>query len=242
MALRAVPGQGRGILRSSMGCLYLAVHEGPNIEPTTCPLCLEERPRPFLRGTRRAYLSCPVCSLVFVPPVFFLSAEEEKKRYDLHRNSPHDPGYRTFLGRLFHPVQQSLPPGSAGLDFGSGPEPVLSRMFEAAGHPMTLYDRYYEPNPAALERQYDFITAAEVAEHLHEPGRELDRLWSCLRPGGMLGIMTQPAVEREAFPRWHYQNDLTHVCFFSAATFAWQAERWGAEMTAADDGVFLFRK
>jgi hypothetical protein len=179
---------------------------------------------------------------VFVPPAFFLQAEEEKRRYDLHRNSPDDPGYCRFLSRLFLPLQRSLPSGSSGLDFGSGPAPTLSRMFEAAGFSITLYDRFYDPDPAALERQYDFITAAEVVEHLHEPGRELDRLWSCLRPGGKLGIMTQPAAEPEAFARWHYQNDPTHVCFFSPATFSWMAVRWDAELTVADADVFLFHK
>jgi len=219
-----------------------ALHEGSNIEQMTCPLCLGEQPRLFLRGRRRTYMRCQVCGLVFGPPAFFLPADEEKRRYDLHRNSPHDPGYCRFLSRLFLPLQRDLTPGSHGLDFGSGPEPTLSRMFEAAGHTMTLFDRFYEPDPAALERQYDFITVAEVVEHLHEPGREMDRLWSCLRPGGTLGIMTQPAVERDAFAQWHYQNDLTHVCFFSPATFAWLAARWGAELTAADADVFLFHK
>lgn len=187
-------------------------------------------------------MRCPECDLVFVPPVFFLTAKDEKKRYDLHRNLPDDPGYRRFLNHLFEPLKRRLPPGSAGLDFGSGPEPVLSRKFEAAGHPMTIYDRFYAPDHAALERQYDFIAAAEVVEHLHEPGRELDRLWSCLRPGGMLGIMTQTAVDRESFDQWHYQNDLTHVCFFSPETFTWLARRWGAELTVVDADVFLFRR
>jgi len=121
--------------------------------------------RSYCRDRRRDYYRCPVCCLVFVPPWQFLSAEEEKKRYDLHRNSPEDPGYRRFLSRMFIPLQQWLATGSDGLDFGSGPEPMLSRMFEEAGHSMTLFDHFYEHAPAALERPYDFITATEVVEH-----------------------------------------------------------------------------
>jgi tRNA pseudouridine65 synthase len=208
----------------------------------SCPLCRSERVREFSRCIGRDYYRCDECSLVFVPPGQFLTAEAEKKRYDLHRNSPDDPGYRQYLARLFTPLQHCLAPGSCGLDFGSGPAPTLSLMFEEAGHSMTLFDRFYEPAPAALERQYDFITAAEVVEHLHDPRTELERLWACLRPGGRLGIMTQWLVERDAFLRWHYKNDLTHVCFFSQEAFAWLAALWDAELTFADDGVALFHK
>jgi tRNA pseudouridine65 synthase len=115
-------------------------------------------------------------------------------------------------------------------------------MFADAGHVMTLFDRFYEPEQQAFDRQYDFIIAAEVVEHLQEPKRELERLWACLKPGGWLGIMTQYAVPKDAFPRWHYKNDLTHVCFFSTATFAWIARALNAELTFAERDVVLFRK
>jgi SAM-dependent methyltransferase len=198
--------------------------------------------REFWRDKRRDYLCCKVCGMLFVPPRQFLSVEDEKKRYDLHQNSPLDLKYRRFLSRLFIPLEQCLAPGSFGMDFGSGPEPTLSRMFEEAGHSMTIFDRYYEPVPAVLKKQYDFITASEVVEHLHDPRQELERLWACLKPGGRLGIMTRPAVEQDAFPAWHYKNDLTHVCFFSTATFTWLAVRWNADLTSPGRDVALFHK
>jgi hypothetical protein len=100
-----------------------------SIEAMSCPLCRSERAREFSRGIGRDYCRCDECSLVFVPPGQFLSAEDEKKRYDLHRNSPDDPGYRQYLGRLFTLMQHCLAPRSSGLDFRSGPEPTLSLMF-----------------------------------------------------------------------------------------------------------------
>ena len=208
----------------------------------TCPLCKSDDMRSYSRDGRRDYYHCGICSLVFVPPGQLPSAEEEKKRYDLHRNSPGDPGYRRFLSRLFIPLQQRLAPGSDGLDFGSGPEPTLSRMFEEAGHSMAIFDHFYARVPTVLERQYDFITATEVVEHLHDPGKELERLWACLKEGGRLGIMTAFAVPPEAFPQWYYKNDPTHVCFFSPRTFSWLGLQWNAEVTFADGGVVLFRK
>jgi hypothetical protein len=212
------------------------------IENIACPLCQANNVSEFSADKRRNYLSCRVCGLVFVPPSQLLSAADEKKRYDLHQNSSEDAGYRRFLGCLFTPLNQRLVPGSSGLDFGSGPVPTLSRMFEKAGHAVTIFDHYYEHAPSALERQYDFITATEVVEHLREPRKELERLWACLKCGGWLGIMTKSAVGRIAFSSWHYKNDLTHICFFSRATFAWLAAAWSADLTFPDEDVVLFRK
>jgi hypothetical protein len=215
---------------------------GTTIETPACPLCRGDDVRGYFQDRRRDYYRCQVCGLVFVPPWQLLPADEEKKRYDLHRNSPEDPDYRRFLSRLFIPLQRCLAAGSDGLDFGSGPEPTLSLMFEEAGHSVAIFDHFYENVPAVLERRYDFITATEVVEHLHDPRKELERLWSCLKEGGLLGIMTSHAVPQEAFPRWHYKNDPTHVCFFSRQTFAWLAHRWNAEATFPDGDVVFLRK
>lgn len=143
---------------------------------------------------------------------------------------------------MFLPLSQRLAPGSSGLDFGSGPAPTLSLLFEEAGHAMNNYDFWYQPDPAVFSLRYDFITATEVVEHLRDPRKELERLWQCLKPGGTLGIMTKFRVGQDAFPHWHYKNDLTHVCFFSESTFDWLAGAWNAEMTIPEDDVVLFKK
>ncbi len=207
-----------------------------------CPLCKSEKVSDFFQDKRRNYMHCLVCNLVFVPPSQFISAADEKRRYELHQNSPDDLNYRSFLSRIFLPMQNCLNPGSCGLDFGSGPEPTLSVMFEEAGHSMTIFDFFYANVPSALQKQYDFITATEVVEHLHDPTMELERLWGCLKDGGRLGIMTKPAPDRDAFSSWHYKNDLTHVCFFSEVTFKWLAGQWDADLTFADKDVVIFHK
>ena len=207
-----------------------------------CPLCGVLQSEPFHRDRRRAYYRCPVCRLVFVPPVDHLSPEDEKAEYDRHQNRPDDPAYRRFLNRLARPLQQHLAPGSHGLDFGSGPGPTLARMLTEAGHEVALYDPFYADQPAVLARRYDFITASEVVEHLHHPGRELDRLYRLLKPGGILGIMTKRVIDRERFSRWHYINDPTHVCFFSRETFVWLAARWRARVDFVDRDVIIIIK
>lgn len=213
----------------------------------TCPLCASGDTARYHRDARREYRRCRRCELVFVPPGQRLPPDAERAVYDQHENSPDDPGYRRFLSRLFEPLRERLAPGApgaAGLDFGCGPGPTLSVMFEEAGHPMTIYDPFYAPDAAALERRYDFITATEVAEHLFEPGRELRRLAALLPEGGWLGLMTKRATTREAFARWHYILDPTHVCFFSEASFAWLAGELGmtVEFPAADVALLQKRR
>ena len=70
----------------------------------------------------------------------------------------------------------------------------------------------------------------------------LTRLWRQLRPGGYLGLMTKLVIDCDAFSRWPYKNDATHVCFFSRETLDWWGAQRGAtpEFVAAD--AILFRK
>ncbi|MEM7033300.1 MAG: class I SAM-dependent methyltransferase [Chloroflexota bacterium] len=208
----------------------------------TCPLCADINISLFHQDQQREYHRCKACLLVFVLPQYFLSSEAEKAEYDLHQNSPEDHGYRRFLSRLFTPMEQRLSPNSEGLDFGSGPGPTLSVMLEEVGHTVQLYDHFYAQNPDAFTQSYDFITATEVVEHLHQPHQELNRLWACLRAGGYLGIMTKLVRDQAAFATWHYKNDLTHVCFFSHTTFECLAEVWQAMLHFEGADVIIFEK
>ncbi len=212
------------------------------MEDRACPLCKEKRSAAFSRGNDRDYYHCRVCSMVFVPPEHFLSRQEEKKRYDLHRNCTDDTGYLAYLSRLYNPMLERITPKSRGFDFGCGPEPVLASLFGKAGHKVAVYDVFYRPEESVFQEHYDFITASEVVEHLRDPGYELERLWSCLNPGGILGIMTQWIVPAEAFSRWHYRNDRTHICFYAKETFEWLAQKWGATTVFPERDVVLFLK
>lgn len=207
-----------------------------------CPLCTSRQTLAYHRDGRRDYRQCQCCDLVFVPPTQRLSREAEKAVYDRHDNVPDDVGYRRFLSRLFDPLQQRLAPGACGLDFGAGPGPTLSVMFEEAGHPMAIYDPYYASAVRPLAHRYDFITASEVVEHLYEPGRELERLATMLNPGGWLGLMTKRVTSKEAFTRWHYIRDPTHVSFFSEATFVWLAHHLQLSLTLPAADVALLHK
>lgn len=207
-----------------------------------CNLCKSKKYFLFHEDNRRKYYRCDNCKLVFVPSQYHLSEYEEKKRYDLHQNSFEDEGYRTFLYRIFRPVNERIKPGSSGLDFGSGPGPLLGRMFEEAGHNAEIYDIFYADNKSLLEKKYDFITASEVVEHLKDPFPELSKLWECLKDGGFLGIMTKMVLNRDAFSKWHYITDMTHISFFSIPTFKWLGNHLGSKPEFEGKDVVIFKK
>lgn len=190
----------------------------------------------------RDFYLCNRCKLIFVPSDQRLSAEEELSRYEQHENDPDDPRYRNFLSRMFKPLVKKLPDNSYGLDFGSGPGPTLHLMFEEAGHSMRIYDPFYADDPGVFEDQYDFITTTETAEHLYNPLMEFDRLWSCLKPEGFLGIMTRRWTDIESFKNWHYKKDDTHVIFFHENTFRWLQKRWNAGLEIYVRDVVIFEK
>lgn len=207
-----------------------------------CPLCGARGAHPHHRDAARAYLRCPVCALVFVPARHHLTAAQEKQRYDFHQNDPQDSGYRHFLARLFEPLAQRLPPGAAGLDFGCGPGPVLAQLFEQAGFPMRLYDPHYAADAGVLERQYDFVTCTEAAEHFARPGEEWRRLAALVRPDGWIGVMTSQYDVTESFANWYYKNDPTHVCFYARETFEWLARRHRLTLYFPSAGVILLQR
>ncbi len=207
-----------------------------------CPLCAAQTIERYFKDRRRGYYQCGRCQLVFVPSYQYLSAAEEKAHYDLHENDPGDLRYRQFLGRLCEPLLERLQSSANGLDFGAGPGPTLSLMFEEAGHNMAIYDLYYAPDDTVLSGAYDFVTATEVVEHLAHPGEVLNRLWSLVKPGGWLGLMTKLVSNRDAFARWHYKNDPTHICFFSQAAFDYVGQQWGAPPVYLHSDVILYRK
>jgi SAM-dependent methyltransferase len=212
------------------------------LDAAICPLCSSKSCTVFFKDSKRAYLTCATCALIHVPSKYYLSDKDEKIRYDLHRNDPNDPEYRYFLNQLANPLLQRLTPNSVGLDFGCGPGPTLSLILTEAGMSMDIFDKFYASDPSVFIRQYDFVTATEVLEHLSEPMIEITRLWQCLKPGGYLGAMTQMVSVINPFERWRYKDDPTHICFFKPQTISWLAAKLAAGLELQEGNVFILRK
>ncbi|MGF1683024.1 class I SAM-dependent methyltransferase [Photobacterium minamisatsumaniensis] len=208
-----------------------------------CPLCHCEVAEIFHQDKRREYFRCGECALIFADPNALLMPIEEKTVYEQHQNNPADEGYRRFLNRVAAPLMAHF--GSTplqGLDFGCGPGPTLSVMFEEAGHQMAVYDPYFANNPEVLARQYDFVTCTEAIEHFYTPAKEWGLLLSIIKPGGWLGVMTKLATNADAFGQWYYKNDPTHVSFFSRETFQYLARRDSLDVEFVGNDVILLRK
>lgn len=208
----------------------------------SCPLCHHQNTSLFSEDKRRAYFQCQHCQLVFVPRGQLISLTEEKKIYDSHQNDVNDIGYQQFLSRALTPLLTELDKPSNGLDFGCGPGPALAKMLDEKGHSTALYDIFYYPNTDVLNKQYDFVTCTEVIEHLAKPDEVWMQLLSLIEPGGVLVVMTKLVINQERFKSWHYKNDITHINFFSRATFNYLATQNSLSLTFYGDDVMLFKK
>ena len=208
-----------------------------------CPLCRSEIDLLFFSDKKREFVRCEYCGLVSVPEKYFLSESDEKARYDLHENNPENKGYFDFLNNFVSVIRNHIGGFSKGLDFGSGPTPVLAGIFTSLGYDISIYDPFYADDRLSLEKKYDFIAMVEVLAHLKDPGKELRTLWECLNPGGVIGIMTGFFPEdKDSFRRWSYKNDSTHICFYSKTTFKWISKQLNAALIFPDKDIVLMFK
>jgi hypothetical protein len=104
-----------------------------------------------------------------------------------------------------------------------------------------VWDPFFAPDPRPLLGRYDFVACTEAAEHFFRPEREVARMFSLLRPGGWLGVMTQWMEEGRDLAGWRYARDPTHVVLYRVETLRWIAARAGAVLELASPGVALFR-
>ncbi|MBT1445240.1 methyltransferase domain-containing protein [Shewanella sp. JM162201] len=206
-----------------------------------CNLCGASDLYLFAEDKRRPYYRCRHCALVQVPSPFHLSPEAEKAEYDKHDNGEDSPGYRHFLSRTLTPLLPRLAPGARGLDYGCGAGALLAKMAAEQGYQFAPYDLYYFPDRSVLNSRYQCITLTEVIEHVADAAALLDELARLITPGGILAIMTKRVLSAEAFSRWHYKNDPTHINFYSDETFAWITAERGWQLELVDKDVVFLR-
>lgn len=173
------------------------------------------------------FFECGVCEGILRDQNDYLSAEDEKARYQDHNNDVNDPGYQKFVSPITDAVLEAFGQDAVGLDFGCGTGPVVSKVLNDKGYELVAYDPFFCNKPKTLERQYDYIVCCEVAEHFHDPHKEFELLRKLLKPGGKLYCMTHLYTKDIDFENWYYRNDPTHVFFYRAETFEWIKEHIG---------------
>ena len=166
---------------------------------------------------------CEVCEFIAKDDSAMMSSEDELKRYNEHNNEGVDPQYiayfKTFLEDAVFPYANT---GKIGLDFGSGPQPVLANLLSQQYHyQMAIYDLFYAMDQTYSQQQYDLITTTEVVEHLQDPLHYFKHFKELLLPTGILAVMTQfHQNDPQKFMGWYYMRDHSHISFFTPKTMA----------------------
>ncbi len=178
---------------------------------STCRVCQSKQVAPFETVDKKVYERCSCCKSTFLHFKYLPSISFEYERYKLHQNCSEDQRYRNFLSQVSVPLLTKLEPMQKGLDYGCGPAPTLSKMFEECGHSVSLYDPFFYKDETVFKTKYNFITCTEVAEHFHYPFQEFTKLNQLLLPNGWLAIMTSFLNNDSMFAGWHYTRNL---CIF----------------------------
>ena len=187
-------------------------------------------------------LKCQNCALVFKVSSQLLSKEKEEQRYLLHKNTIEDVGYLKFLEPVLKRIVGNYQKDSKGLDYGSGPTPVLTELLTRSGYHVIPYDPFFSNININDLTAINFITCTEVAEHFYNPKKEFQNIFSILAPLGQLLLMTELYTAKTDFTKWYYAQDITHVSFYCRKTLDYLARMYSSQLVEVTDRVFEFQK
>jgi hypothetical protein len=202
-----------------------------------CKICKSPTTKWTHLNMKSDYFHCSHCHFVAKDNAIRVTDDEALVIYNKHNNTTNDPHYENYFRRF---VENAILPFSngrkVGLDFGSGPEPVLANLLmRDYGYQMAIYDLFYAPVKIYLDQKYDLITSTEVAEHIDDPLAYFTLLSQLLTDSGTLAIMTQFHQKDETlFNNWHYPRDRSHISFYTAETMAYIAKLLGLEVVYTD--------
>lgn len=197
------------------------------VRTSSCKICGSETQELHDSLIKVTYDVCQKCDFIYKQTRYHLPNDLEKERYDTHNNDTEDEGYKNIFRNLLETHVRPLKNVKSILDFGSGPYPMLQKIFEQEGYEVTIYDYYYHKDSTYLNQKYDLITSTEVIEHLSEPLLEIEKLVSLLKDQGYLALMTNfRTMNLDAFLSWWYKRDHTHIAFFNQKTFDYLKERF----------------
>ncbi|PKM49414.1 MAG: class I SAM-dependent methyltransferase [Firmicutes bacterium HGW-Firmicutes-7] len=198
-----------------------------------CILCESQTKVIQHRKSNVDYHYCKECEFISKDNNAIISLEEEFKIYNYHINSIEDTRYVDYFYEFLNDaVFKYVNRGKKGLDFGSGPSPVLAQILERYhGYNMDIYDIFYSPQKVYLKNKYDLVTCTEVIEHLKNPLEYFKLFKELLIEDGVLSIMTQFHHNDDAhFLNWHYIRDESHISFYTPKTMKYIAEQTGLKI------------
>jgi hypothetical protein len=178
--------------------------------------------------------------LIFKAPQCRLAPAVEKDRYGLHENNIEDQRYVNFLWPVIEEIKKRLSPPARGLDYGSGPNPVLVELLKREGFETLAYDPFFSPMDLSQVENLDFIVSTEAAEHFYNPGKEFDQIFKMLKPTAPFILKTELFQEHMDLQKWHYPRDPTHVTFFSESSLKWIARKFGRSLRVEGPSLCVF--
>ena len=193
-----------------------------------CHICSNPTASFINEKTNITYYHCKACEYIFKSPECYQDLEMQKERYNLHENNVEDAGYVAYFQRFLDFTLPLVGKPKNALDFGCGRTSLLSSLLEKEGIACDYYDPIYHPDTLEDDKKYDLIVSTEVFEHLHQPREVFENLLEKLNSGGYLVIQTEfHANNEEAFKKWWYPQDSTHIVFFRSKTFQVLCEQYG---------------
>lgn len=203
-----------------------------------CPLCSSL----LIRKMDSIYYKCDTCFALVKDKQHYLSASEEKARYETHNNDVNDARYQKFTSPITNFVLENYSKEHKGLDFGSGTGPVISKMLQDKNYNISQYDPFFAPDTEPLTSTYDYVVGCEVFEHFHNPRKELEKLSNLLNKNGRLLIMTFFYNNQIDFTNWVYRNDPTHVFIYRKETIEYIAAEMKFEIECLTDRFAVLKK
>jgi len=201
-----------------------------------CHICKKATVSFVHKKTDITYYYCEECEYIFKSPECYQDFDSQKERYNLHTNNAEDEGYQAYFKRFLDFTLPLVGDPKTALDFGCGKSSLLATLLEKEGVKCDYYDPIYHSDTLNDGKKYELIVSTEVFEHLHQPTEIFERLLGRLKQGGFLVVQTQfHPNDTEAFKKWYYHQDPTHIVFFTAQTFKILCEAFACEFIA-DNG------
>ena len=205
-----------------------------------CRLCGYQRLTLVNQDKRRAFYLCENCELISVPKRYWLSEDDEKKRYSLHNNTISNNGYVKFLSQMADEIQKVCGSNSRVLDFGSGADAVLSQLLNERSIDCFAYDPHFNRLLQDDNERFDIIVLCEVIEHLKNIREELEFVNKHLSKDGKIILRTQIYNDLSKFSGWWYAQDVTHINFFNEKSLQTTADLLGKELSkTGSSDIFL---
>ncbi len=206
-----------------------------------CRLCGERTVTLVHKKIGRFY-QCQCCGFIFKDKRDYITEEVEFHIYEQHNNCLEDNRYVQYFREFIeHAVLPYCPSEKKGLDFGSGPVPVLAPILEKEyGYTMDIYDKFYAKEKVYQGKEYALITSTEVIEHLSNPMAYFQLFKTLLKPRGTLAIMTQfyTSVDYN-FIGWHYMRDRSHISFYTPESIDYIGRCVGLKRIYTDEKKYI---